>query len=68
MKTMVKKFKSFEDARRDLWVMEPTDEYYKRVIEFYELASKLVKPKIQRGVFKFKTFEEAQKHRAAERE
>ncbi len=65
---MVKKFKTFEDARRDQWVMEPTPEYYKHVIEFYELASKLVKRKVPHGVFKFKTFEEAQKHRAAGQE
>ncbi len=60
---MVKKFKTFEEARRDLWEMHPSDEYYKRVISFYELASHFVKRKVQKGVFKFKTFEEAQKQR-----
>lgn len=61
---MIKKFKTFEEARRDLWVMNPTPEYYKRVVNFYELASHFVKPKVQKGIFKFKTFEEAQQHRA----
>ncbi len=60
---MIKKFKTFEEARRDLWVMNPDKAYYQRVAEFYELASSLVKRKIPRGVFKFRTFEEAQKHR-----
>ena len=58
---MIKKFKTFEDARRDLWEMHPSEEYYKRVINFYELASHLVKQKVKKRVFKFKTFEEAQK-------
>ncbi len=61
---MIKKFKTFEEARRDLWVMEPDDEYYRRVIAFYELAASLIKPhSIEKGIFKFKTFEEAQEHR-----
>lgn len=61
---MIKKFKTFEEARRDLWVMEPNDEYYRRVIAFYDLAASLIKPRsIEKGIFKFKTFEEAQEHR-----
>jgi len=60
---MIKKFKTFEEARRDLWVMNPDDVYYKRLSEFYELAASLIKRKIPQGIFKFKTFEDAQKHR-----
>lgn len=60
---MIKKFKTFEEARRDLWEMNPGPEYYKRVINFYGLASDIVKRKVPKGVFKYKTFEEAQKHR-----
>lgn len=59
---MIKKFKTFEDARRDLWEMNPSEIYFKRVKKFYRLASFLVKHKIERGVFKFKTFEDAEKH------
>ncbi len=60
---MIKKFKSFEEARRDLWVMNPDANYYRGLKEFYALASKLIKPKYKKGLYKFKTFEEAQKHR-----
>lgn len=60
---MIKKFKTFEEARRDLWVMNPDEAYYKRVFEFYELAGSLIKRKYPKGIFKFRTFEEAQKHR-----
>jgi len=60
---VIKKFKTFEEAQKDLWVMNPDDVYYKRLSGFYELASSLIKRKISRGVFKFKTFEEARKHR-----
>ena len=60
---MLKKFKTFEEAQRDLWEMHPSEEYYKRVINFYGLASHLVKRKVPKGVFKFKTFEDAQKQK-----
>lgn len=59
---MIKKFKTFEDASRDLWEMNPSEIYFKRVRNFYGLASFLVKHKIERGIFKFKTFEDAEKH------
>ena len=60
---MIKKYKTFEDARRDLWEMNPDKKYFNRVLNFYDLASGLVKCKIKRGVFKFKTIEEANLHR-----
>ncbi|NUN10289.1 MAG: hypothetical protein HUU54_14035 [Ignavibacteriaceae bacterium] len=60
---MIKKFKTFEEARRDLWVMNPDDAYYNRVFRFYELAASLSKRKVPKGITKFRTFEEAQKHR-----
>ena len=64
---MIKKFKTFEEAEHNLWCFNPDDAYYKRVKEFYELASHLVKFKVQKGVLKFKTFEEAQAHRESMR-
>lgn len=59
---MIKKFKTFEEASRDLWEMNPSEIYFKRVRNSYGLASLLVKHKIERGIFKFKTFEDAEKH------
>ncbi|NUM69717.1 MAG: hypothetical protein HUU43_02630 [Ignavibacteriaceae bacterium] len=64
---MIKKYKTFEEARRDLWVMEPDEAYYKRVIAFYELAATIMKPRsIEKGFFRFKTFQDAQEHRRQE--
>lgn len=60
---MIKKFKTFEEARRDLWVMNPDATYYKKLFELFELAFTLSKPNYPKGLYKFKTFEEAQKHR-----
>lgn len=61
---MIKKFKTFEEARRDLWVMKPDAEYYKRLRTLYEFAEKFNKNKKSiRGIFKFKTIQEAQEHR-----
>ena len=60
---MIKKFKTFEEAEHDLLCFNPDEAYYKRVIEFYELASHLIKRKPFKGVLKFKTFEEAQAHK-----
>ncbi|GJQ31591.1 MAG: hypothetical protein HBSAPP04_04300 [Ignavibacteriaceae bacterium] len=60
---MIKKFKTFEEARRDLWVMNPDAAYYKRLFELFNLVSKLNKRKYPKGLYKFKTFEEVQKHR-----
>ena len=64
---MIKKFKTFEEAQQDLWCFHPDEAYYKRVKEFYELASHLVKFKVHKGVLKFKTFEEAQAHKESMR-
>lgn len=58
----VKKFKTFDEAEQDLWCMNPDEEYYKRVIKIFDTAKKLYKPNYKPGVYKFKTFEEAQKH------
>ncbi|GAB1350905.1 hypothetical protein MASR1M107_31200 [Ignavibacteriales bacterium] len=60
---MIKKFKTFDEAQQDLWCFNPDEAYYKRVKEFYELASHLIKRKPFKGVLKFKTFEETQAHR-----
>ena len=64
---MIKKFKTFDEAQQDLWCFNPDEAYYKRVKEFYELACPLVKFKVQKGVLKFKTCEEAQAHKESMR-
>jgi len=60
---MVKKFKSFEDAERDLWNFSPDSSYYKRITEFYRLASKLTHFSNVPGVSKYETLKEANENR-----
>jgi hypothetical protein len=59
----VYKFKTFEDAERALWNFNPDEHYYHRVAELWDFASKLNPMVYPRGVFKFKTLEEANRHR-----
>ena len=60
---MVKKFKSFEDADRDLWNFSPDSFYYKRIAGFYKLASNLSHFSIIPGVYKYKSLKEANENR-----
>ena len=55
----VKKFKTFEEAERDLWCFSPDEKYYKSMWEFLEFGSKLNKKSVPKGIFKFKSIEEA---------
>jgi len=57
----VYRFKSFEKARRALWVFEPDAEYYKRVEEFLETAYNLAKPVYPKGIFKYKSIDDPQR-------
>lgn len=59
----VQKFKTFEEAEKALWNFNPDSEYYKKLRAFYKLFSKLSKFSYPKGVFKFKTLEEAEEHR-----
>lgn len=58
----VKKFKTFEEARKDQWVFEPDDAYYRRIRKFYQFAFRLNPPQQAQGIFKFRNLSEAQKH------
>jgi hypothetical protein len=55
----VKKFKSFEEAERDLWVFEPDERYYKRLRAFYNFAAKFCLARFPSAVFKFRSIQEA---------
>jgi len=52
----VKKYKTFEDAVKDLWVYEPDDTYYQNLKANFEFWSKLSKPKLKKGIEKFRNF------------
>jgi hypothetical protein len=58
----VKKFKTFDEAERDLWCMDPDEEYYKRVRKILDIGGKLYKSKLKPGLYKYKTIQEAQAH------
>jgi hypothetical protein len=49
----LKKFQKFEDARKDLWVLNPDAEYLKKVRSLFTLVNCLAPGKIKRGVYKF---------------
>ena len=58
----IKKYKTFEEAEKDLWVLNPDEKYYKKIRELFEFYSEILKNRnIPRGIFKYKTFEEAEK-------
>lgn len=57
------KYKTFEEAERALWHFSPGKQYYEQIAEFWEFANELNPIVYPRGVFKFKTIKEANKHR-----
>ena len=59
----IQKFKSFEEAERANWNFNPDEKYYKQGASFYRLIFKLSKFSYPAGVFKFKSFEEAEAHK-----
>ena len=60
----VQKFKTFEEADKALVITYYPDEaYYKRVADLWNFANELDHFKWPKGIFKFKTIEEANKHR-----
>ncbi len=59
----VYKYKSFEEARKSLWNLNPGKKYYQTLSDFYELHAKLFKKKFPKGVYKYKSFKQAQKQR-----
>lgn len=46
-----------------MWNLEPNEAYFARVAELWDFANKLNPISYPKGVFKFKTIEEANKHR-----
>jgi hypothetical protein len=56
----VKKFRTFEEAERDLWCFEPDERYFKRVSKMFKKAKELYNPSYPKGVHKYRTIEEAQ--------
>lgn len=59
----VQKFKTFEDAERALLKIDPDEAYYDRAAELWDFADRLNPISYPRGIFKFRTIEEANRHR-----
>jgi len=59
----VYKYKTFEDAERDLWNFHPDEEYFRKVAELWEFANKLCPITYPKGIFKYRSIEEANKQR-----
>lgn len=62
----VQKFKTFAEAEKALWnfnAWKPDDSYLARVAELWDFANHLNPISYPKGIFKFKTIEEANKHR-----
>lgn len=59
----VYKYKTFEEAERALWNFNPDENHFRKVAELWDFARRLNPIAYPRGIFKFKTIEEANKHR-----
>ena len=57
------KYKTFEDAEKALWNFHPDKKYYDKISELWNFADKLSSIKYPKGIFKYKSIEEANKHR-----
>ena len=59
----IQRFHSFDDARRALWVERDHPELGPRIRRLWAFASRLAPAEHARGVWKFRTIEEANLHR-----
>jgi hypothetical protein len=59
----IEKFATFSEADQALWSFEQDEAYYKRVAELWKLANCLCPLNFPRGIYKYKTIEEANKQK-----
>lgn len=59
----VYKYRTFEEAERALWNFKPDKAYFKRVAELWAFADQLNSIAYPKGIFKFRSIEEANKQR-----
>jgi hypothetical protein len=57
------KYKTFEEADKALWNFNPDEAYFEQVAALWRFANKLSPITYPRGIFKFRTLEEANRHR-----
>ena len=61
----VQRFRSFEDARRALWVDSRDPSLAARIRRVWRLSARLAAPTPRRGVIRFRSMEEANRERDA---
>ena len=59
----VYKFRTFEDAEKALWNFNPDEIYFAQIAELWAFADKLSRPIYPGGIFKFKSLDDANRHR-----
>lgn len=59
----VYKYKTIEDAERALWNFNPDEKYFERIEKLFKFADDLSTIKDPKGIFKFRTMEDANNHR-----
>lgn len=57
------KFRSFAEAERALWNFNPDEAYFRRVAQLWEFANMLSPMAYPRGIFKYRSIEEADKEK-----
>jgi hypothetical protein len=59
----VYRYKTFEEAEIALWDFRPDEMYFHKVAELWSFANKLCPIMYPKGIFKFRSIEEANRHR-----
>ncbi len=59
----VQRFRTFDDARRDLWVAPGDPKLLARIRSLWEFSARLAPSNMPRGLRKFRTIEEANQER-----
>ena len=52
----IKKYTTFNDASKDLWILNPDAKYYKNLENNFAFWSKLVNKKQKSGIRKFRNY------------
>ena len=59
----VYKYRTFDDAKKSQWVFNTDAAYFNSVRELFKIAYRLNPVKYPKGIFLYKTFEEANEQR-----
>jgi hypothetical protein len=59
----VERFRTFEEAKEALWNFKPDATYFKQLAELWNTANRLCPISYPKGVFRYKSIDEANKQR-----